>query len=140
MLCTMTVFRYDAARGTLQDVQNISTLPPGEAVKPGISTAEVFVHASGKFLYGANRGHNSIVVYAIDPVTGKLTHVENQPTRGKTPRHFALDPTGNWLLAENQESSTVAVFRIEAATGKLTLTGPLLDVPTPVCAQFVPLR
>ena len=138
MLCTMTVFKYDAAGGVLTDIQSISTLPPGESVKAGTSTAELEVHPSGKFLYGSNRGHNTIVVYAIDPASGKLTYVENVSTRGKTPRHFGLDPTGTWLLAENQDSGTVAVFRIDPATGRLTPTGPLVEVPTPICAVFVP--
>jgi 6-phosphogluconolactonase len=92
LLCTMSVFAFDGARGTLTGIQSLSTLPPGAAPEKGFSTAELAVHPSGKFLFGSNRGHNSIVVYEIDPASGKLTHVENQPTQGKTPRHFALDP------------------------------------------------
>lgn len=137
MLCTMAVFAYDAARGALSDVQVISTLPPGETVKPGQTTAELAVHPSGKFLFGSNRGHHSIVVYAIDAATGRLTHVENQPTQGATPRHFAVDPTGRWLIAENQGSGTVVVFGIDAKSGRLTPTGQSLAVPAPVCAVFV---
>lgn len=137
LLCTMAVFRYDAARGELKDVQNISTLPPGETVQRGFSTAEVIAHPGGKFLYGSNRGHNSIVVFAVDASTGELTHVENQPTQGHTPRHFAVDPTGAWLLAENQDSGSVVVFRIDAATGRLRATGQNIAVPSPVCAVFV---
>ena len=139
LLCTMTAFRFDAARGVLTEIQSLSTLPPGESVRPGTSTAEVEVHPSGKFLYGSNRGHDTIVVYSIDEATGRLTYVEHVSTRGKTPRHFALDPTGTWLLAENQDSDTVAVFRVDASTGRLTPTGPLVDVPMPVCAVFVPV-
>jgi 6-phosphogluconolactonase len=138
MLCTMTAFRYDAAAGSLASFQTISTLPPGESVAKGTSTAEVQVHPSGKFLYDSNRGHDTIVVYTIDAASGKLTYVENVSTRGKTPRHFALDPTGAWLLAENQDSGTVAVFRIDPKTGRLTPTGPLVDVPFAVAAVFVP--
>lgn len=139
MLCTMSVFAYEAARGAFSDVQNISTLPPGiTAVPKGTSTAEVQAHPSGKFLYGSNRGDNTIVVYAIDAASGKLTYIETQSTLGKTPRHFALDPTGAWLLAENQDSSTVAVFRVDAKTGRLTATGTPVAVPFPVSAVFVP--
>jgi 6-phosphogluconolactonase len=138
MTCTMTAFSYDAARGELKEVQTLSTLPPGETVKAGFSTAEVVAHPSGRFLFGSNRGHDTIVVFSVDAATGRLTHVENQPTLGKTPRNFAVDPTGAWLLAENQGSGTVAVFRIDAQTGKLTHTGQTLEVPTPVCARFVP--
>jgi 6-phosphogluconolactonase len=140
MLCTVTVLRYDDSKGAFTDLQTISTLPPGEAVPKGTSTAELQVHPSGKFLYGSNRGHNTIVVYAIDAANSQLTYVENVSTRGKTPRHFALDPTGTWLLAENQDSSDVSVFRIDAKTGRLTATDQLLKVPTPVCAVFVPIK
>jgi len=136
----MTAFRYDAATGTLTALQTISTLPPGETVPRGTSTAEVIAHPNGQFLYGSNRGHDTIVAYAVDAATGRLTLIAHQSTLGKTPRHFALDPTGTWLLAENQDSHTVAVFRIDQKTGRLTPTGPLLAVPSPVAAVFVPVR
>lgn len=137
LLCTMAVFAYDARRGELKAVQSLSTLPSGVSVQPGYSTAEVAVHPSGKFLYGSNRGHDSIVVYMIDAATGRLTHVQNEPTQGKTPRHFGIDPTGAWLLAENQGSDTVVVFGIDAKTGRLNPTGQSIEVPSPVCAVFV---
>lgn len=138
MLCTMTAFAWDSKRGALEEVQTISTLP-GE-VQRGYSTAEVYVHPSGKFVYGSNRGHDSIVVYASDKKTGKLTLVEHQPTQGKTPRHFGITPNGKFLLAENQGSDTVVVFRIDPKTGKLTATGDKIEVGSPVCAVFVPVR
>lgn len=140
MLCTMNVLSYDAAKGSFAEVQVISTLPPGESVQKGTSTAEVQVHPSGKFLYGSNRGHNTIVVYTIEAATGKLTYFENVSTRGKTPRHFALDPTGTWLLAENQDSASVAVYKIDQKTGRLTATEQLLEVPNAVSAVFVPVK
>jgi 6-phosphogluconolactonase len=133
--CTMTAFAWDSKRGVLQEVQTISTLP-GEFQR-GYSTAEVYVHPSGKFVYGSNRGHDSIVVYACDEKTGKLTLVEHQSTQGKTPRHFGIDPKGNFLLAENQSSDSVVVFRIDRKTGKLTATGDKIQVGAPVCAVFV---
>jgi 6-phosphogluconolactonase len=134
MQCTVTAFRYDPERGTLTELQTIPTLP--RAVRKGDSTAEVQVHPSGKFLYGSNRGHNSISVFAIDPKTGKLTLVENQPTQGKTPRNFGIDPTGAYLLAANEDSDTVVLFRIDPATGKLEATGQKVAVPKPVCVKF----
>ena len=140
LLCTMAVFTFDAARGTLQAVQSISTLPAGEVMKPEFSTAEVAVHPSGKFVFGSNRGHHTIVSYAVDAATGRLTLVGHAPTGGKTPRHFAVDPTGSWLLAENQDSGTVVVLRIDAQTGRLTPTGQSIAVPAPVCAVFVPVK
>jgi len=138
MSCTMTAFAWDSKRGALTEVQTISTLP-GE-VQRGYSTAEVYVHPSGRFVYGSNRGHDSIVVYASDKQTGKLTLAEHQPTQGKTPRHFGLSPDGKFLLAENQGSDTVVVFRIDQQTGKLTATGDKIEVGAPVCAVFVPVR
>ena len=139
LLCTMTTFAYDSATGTLTSIQTISTLPPGESIPKGTSTAEVQVHPNGRFLYGSNRGANTLVVYAIDEKTGQLTYLESVSTLGRTPRHFALDPTGTWLLAENQNSNTVALFRVAPDTGRLTPTGPLVAVPSPVCAVFVPV-
>jgi 6-phosphogluconolactonase len=133
--CTMTAFAWDSKRGVLREVQTISTLP-GEFQR-GYSTAEVYVHPSGKFVYGSNRGHDSIVVYACDEKTGKLTLVEHQSTQGKTPRHFGIDPKGQFLLAENQSSDSVVVFRIDRKTGKLTATGDKIQVGSPVCAVFV---
>ena len=135
MLCTMTAFEWNSARGALKEIQSLSTLPG--AVEKGFSTAEVYVHPSGKFVYGSNRGHDSIVVYACDAKTGKLTLVEHQNTQGRTPRHFAIDPSGKFLLAENQSTDNVAVFRIDQSTGKLTLTEEKLEVGSPVCAVFV---
>ena len=102
MANTVTAFDYDAAKGTLTGIQTISTLPADFHGKS--YTAEVQVHPSGKFVYGSNRGHDSIAIFAVDPATGKLTAAGHQSTLGKNPRNFALDPTGHYLLAENQDS------------------------------------
>lgn len=133
MLRTVTAFDYDAKKGKLTSIQTITTVP--KEVKSG-STAEVQVHPSGKFLYGSNRGHDSIAVYTIGD-DGKLTHVEYQKTKGRTPRNFGIDPTGQFLLAANQSTSNVVVFRIDQKTGALTPTGQEIKVPTPVCVKFL---
>ena len=112
---SMTVFTYEAARGTLQEVQTISTLPADFTGHS--SCAEVQVHPSGKFVYGSNRGHDSIAIYAADPKSGALRLVGHEPTQGKTPRHFGVDPTGRWMLVENQGSDNIVVFRIDAESG-----------------------
>ena len=138
LACTMTAFAYDAARGTLAEIQTISTLPAGETARPGYSTAEVFVHPSGRFLYGSNRGHNSIVAYAIDGSTGKLSLVEHVPSGGRIPRSFNLDPAGRFLLSANQDTGNVVVYRIDNQTGSLTPTGTKVEVDKPVCIVFVP--
>ena len=91
-------------------------------------------------MYASNRGHNSIAVFGFNAKRGKLTYVEAQPTQGKTPRHFAIAPTGHWLLAENMDSDSVVVFRIDAKSGRLIATGNTISVGAPVCALFVPGR
>ena len=119
MQMTVTALAYDAAKGTLKELQTISTWP-ADATRKGGSTAEVQVHPSGKFLYGSNRGNHSIAVFAIDPVKYTLTLVEHQSTKGRTPRNFGIDPTGQFLLAANQDTDNIAVFRIDQKTGKLS--------------------
>jgi 6-phosphogluconolactonase len=94
MNMTVTAFRRDTERGSLTELQTISTLPPGQRVESTFSTADVQVHPSGRFLYGSNRGHDSIVVFAIDQSSGRLTYLENRPTQGSTPRGFGIDPRG----------------------------------------------
>ncbi len=132
---TLDAFSYDAQKGTLTELQSLSTLPPD--YKEWNGCADVHVTPSGKFVYGSNRGHNSIVAYAVDQATGKLTYLGNTPTQGKTPRNFAIDPTGAFLFAANQDSSTIVTFRIDAQTGALAPSGQVTQVPTPVCLKFV---
>ena len=133
---SITAFAYDGRRGAMAELQTISTLP--EKSEGHNSCAEIAVHPSGRFVFGSNRGHNSLAVFAVNEKSGKLTLVEHQSTQGKTPRHFAIDPTGGWLLAENQDSDSVVVFSIDKNSGRLTGTGQTLEVPAPVCAVFVP--
>ncbi|NDF01813.1 MAG: lactonase family protein, partial [Verrucomicrobia bacterium] len=138
---TMIAFSYDAAKGTLTEIQNVSTLPAadGPGPKPGWSTAEVVAHPNGKFLYGSNRGHDTIAVFSI-AADGKLTLVENAPAEVKTPRNFNLDPTGKWLFTEGQGSDSIALFKVDQATGKLTSTGTKLEVGSPVCLKFLAVK
>jgi 6-phosphogluconolactonase len=137
LICTVTAFTRDPQTGGLKAMQTISTLPAGEIVKPDYSTAELLLHPSGRFLYGSNRGHNTIVEFSVDQKTGRLTYVENEPTKGRTPRGFGIDPSGTWLIAGNQESDSVVVFRIDSKTGRLTPTAQTLSVGAPVSVEFV---
>jgi 6-phosphogluconolactonase len=132
---TVTAFAYDADAGTLKEIQTLSTLPAD--FRGRNSTAEVQVHPSGKFLYGSNRGHNSIAIYAIDPTTGKLTSLGFEPTQGRNPRNFAIDPTGAFFLAENQDSNSIVIFRIDPQ-GTLKPTGQTVKVSRPVCIKMIP--
>jgi 6-phosphogluconolactonase len=131
----VTAFSYDARRGALTELQTISTLP--ENFKGENSTAEVQVLPSGKFLYGSNRGHDSIAIFSIDPAKGTLHLVGYQSTQGKTPRNFGIDPSGRYLLAANQDSGSVVVFHIDPQMGRLSPTGQVVEVPSPVCVKFV---
>ena len=132
---TVTAFSWDAEKGALTEMQTTTTLPGGHVGNN--STAEVQVHPSGRFLYGSNRGHDSIAVFAIDQVTGKLTAVETESTRGKTPRNFGIDPTGKWLIAANQNTHTLSVYRIDPQTGALDPVGEPTECPSPVCVKFL---
>jgi len=134
---TVTALSYDAKTGTLRALQTVSTLPEGFAGNN--STAEVQVSPDGKFVYGSNRGDDSLAIFAIDPDTGLLSALGRQSTQGKTPRGFGIDPAGRFLLAANQDSDSVVVFRIDPETGKLQPTGQVEEVPKPVCVQFMPM-
>ena len=132
---TMTTLQYDATAGTLTTVDTVSTLPPG--FTNASYCADVHVSPSGRFLYGSNRGHNSIVVFALDGRTGKPTLVEHVSTEGNWPRNFVIDPTGRFLLVANQRTDNVVVFRIDQQTGRLKPSGQAAEVPVPVCLKFL---
>jgi 6-phosphogluconolactonase len=132
---TVAALSYDGGHGTFDELQIVPALPEGFH---GASTcADVQVSPSGAFLYGSNRGHDSLVVYSIDQTSGRLTCVGHEPTQGEAPRGFGIDPTGSFLLVANQDSDTIVTFRIDRHTGKLLPTGQVTQVPTPVCVKFL---
>jgi 6-phosphogluconolactonase len=131
---SMTTLTYDAQTGALNPVQTTSTLPAGDTTRN--STAHVAVHPSGKWVYGSNRGHDSIARFNVDPSTGWLRFAEASPSGGKTPRNFSLDPTGKWLLAAHQDSNDVIVHAVDQGTGALKPSGSTLSVGRPVCVVF----
>ena len=131
---TVIAFEFDEEIGTLKQLQTVSTLPAGFAGKSW--TAEIVISPSGKFLYGSNRGHDSIVSFAINQKTGMLSLIEHVPTQGKHPRHFTIDPTGNFLLVANRDSDSIVSFRIDRDSGRLVPTGQVTKVPRPVCLLF----
>jgi 6-phosphogluconolactonase len=133
---TVTAFDYQPESGTLNAKQTISTLPESYA---GTShCADVHVSPSGRFLYGSNRGHDSIAIFAIDENSGELSSVGHQSTQGETPRNFAIEPAGNFLLAANQDSDTIVTFKVDQETGRLDPTGQVTQVPVPVCIKMIP--
>lgn len=133
---TITTFAFDDISGSLTEVDTVSTLPVGYAGRN--YTADVRVHPNGKFVYGSNRGHDSIAIFGVDDVTGELSALGHESTRGAVPRNFNLDPTGKLLLAANQNSNTIVAFRVDPNNGSLTPTGAVTEVPTPVCIVFAP--
>jgi 6-phosphogluconolactonase len=132
---TITVFRYKSVNGKLIEIQTITTLPD---TFDGVNyCADIHIHPDGRFLYGSNRGHNSIAVYTIDQSDGKLKPNGFISTRGDFPRNFAIDPTGQYLLAANQRSNNIVSFRINNETGDLTPTGSSIEILQPVCIRFM---
>jgi 6-phosphogluconolactonase len=139
MSMTLIAMDYDADKGTLSKKQVISTIPSGEKKKQ-FSTAEVVVHPSGKFVYVSNRdAYNSIAIFAIDLKSGELTAVGHEARGIKTPRNFAIEPTGQYMLVANQSGNNVLSFRIDQKTGELTPTGSSVEVGGPVCVRFMPM-
>ena len=136
LFSNVTAFKYNG-KGGLSAVQTISTLPTG--YQGNNSTAEVCVHPNGKFLYGSNRGHDSIAVFRIHEQLGTLTPVEEVKTGGRTPRNFNLTPDGKFLLAANQNSGNIVAFKVDPESGKLTRTGHEVETPKPVCIRFLEL-
>jgi 6-phosphogluconolactonase len=154
---TLSSFRYDQERGVLAAIETVPTIPAdfvGTAFTPDVQigpaagrppmvgtnfTADVHVHPNGRFVYGSNRGHDSIVIYAFDAATERLTTVGHEPTGGRTPRNFAIDASGTLLLAANQGTDTIVSFRIDPTTGTLIPTGHVAASPTPTCVQIVPM-
>jgi 6-phosphogluconolactonase len=132
---TVNTYAYDVETGNLTELQSITNLPSDFT---GTNhTADIHVSPDGKFVYGSNRGHDSITIYAIDESTGQLTLVGHQSTGGQSPRNIALAPDGNHLLAENQGTGTIVSFVINRDTGELTAAGHEVEVSRPVCLKFL---
>jgi len=133
---TIVAYDYDATRGALTSQQTVSTLP-ADFAGANIS-AEIRVHPNGRFVYGSNRGHDSIAVLAIDAADGRLSPqpIEIVPTGGRNPRNFALSSDGRWLVAAHQDTPLLTVFRVDAATGRLARAPHTAEVPACVCVLF----
>lgn len=134
MASTVDVFQFDPAAGKSEHLQKLSTLP--EDFEGNNTTAEIFLHPNGKWLYCSNRGHNSLAVFSVDQKSGKLTFVEHASSMGETPRSFQIAPQGKHLLIANQNSSNVVVYEINQENGTLTSNGYQIDVPNPCCIDF----
>jgi 6-phosphogluconolactonase len=134
-----TVDAYHMTNGKFTSIQRLSLHPDGN--HGDIGSADIHISPDGKYLYASNRGDaNNLAIFSIDPGTGKLTIKGFQPTMGKTPRNFMIDPTGGWLLVANQNGKNVVVFKRDAVTGMLTDTGKRLELPAPVCLKMEPVN
>jgi 6-phosphogluconolactonase len=131
---TVTALTYDAEAGVLTCSDTVSTLPAG-AAKNNI-TGEIAIHPNGKYLYASNRGHNSIALFAIDQISGRIVSIGHYPARGDNPRNFAIDPTGKFLLSANLGSDSVTVLQIDLGNGSLSPTAHAVNIVQPYCIKF----
>lgn len=131
---SITAYSINAADGELEILGRSSTLPTDFVGRN--STAEIAVHPSGRFLYGSNRGHDSIVVFEIDPESGALHHLQHFKIKGTMPRNFRITPGGNHLLVAGQRSHSIEVLEIDPANGTLRSAGSQIELPSPVCVVF----
>jgi 6-phosphogluconolactonase len=127
-------YHWDASAGTLKPFQRITTLPT-DFVGDNMA-AEIAILPSGRFLYASNRGHESIVIYAVDAATGKLDIVGWEPVRGRKPRFFCLSPDASRLYCANQDSHAIVEFGVNLETGRLTPTGQVVETGSPTCIAF----
>lgn len=132
---TITAFRWNPKDGSLVEVASVPTLP--SSFTDHNQTADIHVHPSGRWLYGSNRGHDSIAIFELEPDTGRPNPMGHTSTRGEWPRNFAIGPTGLHLYAENQRTNEIVVFAIDTETGELTSVGDPVDVPRPVCMKIL---
>jgi 6-phosphogluconolactonase len=131
---TVTAYAYDAANGSLNPLQVLSTLP--DSYTGNSRAAEIEVDRTGRFVYASNRGDDSIAVFSIDASNGHLRFVGAVPTQGKTPRYITSTPDGRYLYALNEESDTIVAFSIDAQSGRPTPTGFIVQSGSPVCMIF----
>lgn len=134
---TVTFFNYDEISGKLTPIQTISTVP--QDYDGTNYCADIHIHPSGKFLYGSNRGHNSLAIFEIDQDSGKLSIVGYQSTYGEWPRNFLIDPKGEYIFVANQNSSNIVLYTVDSNTGHLKKIGSDVNVPKPVCLKILEL-
>ncbi|KFM99468.1 lactonase family protein [Bacillus clarus] len=129
------VLAYDAEKGSFKEIQYIATLP--ENYSENSYGSAIHISSDGRFVYAANRGHNSIAVFQVNQHSGELIFVETVSTEGNWPRDFSLDPTEKFIVAANEKSNALTLFARNQLTGKLTLMQHRISVPEPVCVKFL---
>ena len=132
---TIAVYQFDVAAVTLQEIQTVPTLPEDFTAKN--TTAEIAISPDERFLYGSNRGHDSLAHYQLDTQSGKLTFSGRTSTGGQHPRNFTIDPTGKFLLTANRDTDNVVVFGLDESTGEPIPTGQQLQISMPMCVKII---
>ena len=134
---TVTVFDYDAESGTLSPIQTIPAVPKTQLAKElTSSSSEIRVHPNGKFVYSANRGHDTITAFRVNQDNGQLSVIEVENARAAEPRNFNLSPSGDWMLVAGQHSHTLGVFRVDPDSGELTYNRKIIHAPSAICVLF----
>ena len=134
---SVTVFDYDVQAGSMTPRQTLPAVPKEQlAREQTYSASEIRVHPNGRFVYSANRGHDTVTAFRVDPATGELSVVEREHVRGARPRNFNLDPSGHWLLAGGQDSHTLSSFAVDQETGELMYNHSVIHSPSPICVLF----
>lgn len=136
---TVSHYTCDPATGALSISDSVPTLPDDfKGAKGSNTTAEIRIHPNGHFVYGSNRGHDSIAVFARNPADGSLKRIQIISSGGAHPRNFSLSPDGAWLICANRDTNNLVVFKVDPTTGLLTATGKTATVPQAVCVLFMP--
>lgn len=131
---TIAAYTVDQKTGALKAVDRVPTLPEGTQVQNN-TTADIHVSPDGKYVYASNRGHDSIVIYAIDADSGKLSYVGHEGSGGAHPRNFCIDSQGEFVFVANRDNDNVVIFERDANSGKLSPTGSEAHIPAAVCIQ-----
>ncbi len=134
--CISSLF-YDADSGRFDLIDTVSAVPDATGIESRCS--DIQIHPNGRFVYGGNRGHDSIAILSIDPASGRLSHISHQPCGGRTPRNLAIDPSGRFLVVANQNSDLCSVFSIDAEAGSLAPTDCDVQIGSPMCVKFMTL-
>ena len=132
---SLLLLRFDAQTAGFTVVDRLPTVP--DALRAGNHCSEVQIHPNGRFVYGANRGHDSVVIAAIDAEAGRLSLVGHHACGGRTPRNFAIDPSGRFLVVANQNSDTLSTFAIDPSTGTLSTELVAVPIGSPMCVKFL---
>lgn len=131
---TVTAHEFDGETGRLTAIDSAPAVPVEARAHNHCS--DIQISPDGRFLYGANRGHDSIAVFAVDQATGRLTALGHTPCGGATPRNLALTPSGRHLLSANQNADRVTILARDEGTGALSDTGRAIEIGTPMCLKF----